>query len=163
MTPAQTKMYWREWAKVTAFCRANDLPVPDRHEIHRRALGRDVSSKQLSNSDLDAVLAAFAAIYDPDNLAPQLRAARGQRARMTWVLARLTRELAQVLDPDAHLDPSTRHDRARRYIGAILTDKYHTTTPDDLTDAQLRLLLMDISRAISHHRQRLTLFADAPF
>jgi hypothetical protein len=64
MTPAQTKKYWREWSKVRkVLTELGDFSKADadeeRHEIHRRALGQDKSSKALTNRDLDAIFDHF--------------------------------------------------------------------------------------------------------
>ena len=68
MTAAQTALYWREWSAVRRV-----QPEADRHELHRRALGRDKSSKLFNNGDLDKVLAEFWAISKPGDLNAQMR------------------------------------------------------------------------------------------
>ena len=73
MSPAQDKLYWREWGAVSRRCRDRGLPVPDRHELHAAALGADKSHKDFTNADFDKVLAQFRAHSQPDNVAAQLR------------------------------------------------------------------------------------------
>jgi hypothetical protein len=64
MTSAQTKLYWRQWSKVrkTLLELGEFSPAEadqERHEIHRRALGHDKSSKALTNRDLNVILDHF--------------------------------------------------------------------------------------------------------
>jgi len=77
MTPAQTALYFREWGRVRAHYLAKGIDPKQadhkRHELHRRALGVDKSSKTFTNADLDKVLAVFRAITEPGNLTAQLR------------------------------------------------------------------------------------------
>lgn len=77
MTPKQTSLYWREWGNVRrVLIAAGRIPAEadaQRHRIHIEQLGRDVSSKRLTNAQLDAVLAGFRAYSRPDDLMAQLR------------------------------------------------------------------------------------------
>lgn len=77
MNAAQTSLYFREWGLARAWYVAHgiDPKQPDnkRHELHRKALGRDKSSKDFNNDDLDKVLAAFRAVHDGGNLDAQLQ------------------------------------------------------------------------------------------
>ena len=59
MTASQNRLYFREWGSVRAACKAHGWPVPDRHELHVRALGFDKSHLDFNNEDLDKVLAEF--------------------------------------------------------------------------------------------------------
>jgi len=76
MTPAQTNFYFFEWGRVRKHYRAKGIDPKQadakRHDLHRKALGSDKSSKDFNNSDLDRVIAAFRAVYDGGNLAAQL-------------------------------------------------------------------------------------------
>lgn len=76
MNRAQTSLYFREWGLVRKWyvVRGIDPKQADakRHALHRTALGEDKSSKDFSNRDLDAVLAAFRAVHDGGNLDAQL-------------------------------------------------------------------------------------------
>jgi hypothetical protein len=76
MTSAQTNLYFFEWGRARAHYLAKGFDAKQadskRHELHRRALGRDKSSKDFSNPDLDKVIAAFRAVYDGGNLDAQL-------------------------------------------------------------------------------------------
>jgi hypothetical protein len=77
MSPAQTALYFREWGAVRAHYTARGIDPKQadakRHELHRKALGLDKSSKDFTNSDLDKVLAVFWAITKPADLNAQLR------------------------------------------------------------------------------------------
>jgi hypothetical protein len=77
MSPRQKALYFREWGN----CRRALLELgyssaeadAQRHRIHIEQLGRDVSSKVLTNSQLDAILSGFRAYSRPDDLMGQLR------------------------------------------------------------------------------------------
>lgn len=77
MTPKQTSLYWREWGNVRRVLVASGRTPAEadaqRHRIHIEQLGRDVSSKRLTNAQLDSVLAGFRAYSRPDDLMAQLR------------------------------------------------------------------------------------------
>jgi hypothetical protein len=76
MNSAQTNLYFYEWGKVRKHYldRGIDPKQADskRHMLHRKALGRDKSSKDFTNGDLDAVLATFKGVYDGANLDAQI-------------------------------------------------------------------------------------------
>lgn len=78
MNPAQTSLYFREWGLVRKHFIAKGLDSKQadnkRHELHRRALGIDKSSKDFTNAELDKVLAVFRAVHDGGNLDAQLAA-----------------------------------------------------------------------------------------
>lgn len=78
MTAAQTNLYFFEWgrARKEYLGRGIDSKQADnkRHELHRRALGRDKSSKDFTNAELDKVIAVFRAVSDGGNLDAQLAA-----------------------------------------------------------------------------------------
>lgn len=98
MNADQTRLYFREWNLVRRHLLAKGIDPKQadnrRHELHRRALGADKSSKDLTNADFDKVLAAFRAVHDGANLDAQLRQLEQpeyRRKRMMsrcWVAAR---------------------------------------------------------------------------
>lgn len=92
MTERQQKWYWREWAAVKRACEAAYHPVPDRHDLHRQALGEDKSSKEFTNDDLDDVIAEFKAYSEPANLQEQLRLQNGRRLRRIYRIKKLAPE-----------------------------------------------------------------------
>ncbi len=77
MNAAQTAKYFFEWGRARDYFLgrglSHALADAKRHELHRKALGLDKSSKEFSNADLDAVLAVFRAVWDGGNLDAQLR------------------------------------------------------------------------------------------
>lgn len=118
MTPRQTQLYWREWAAV----RRVD-PGADRHEIQSRAIGRDCSSKVLTNRDLDLVLGAFRAISDPGSLGPQIRAQNQVRARLEHRLAEITQCLGvYVPDPAGYVARVASDRRPPSPVGTLGVD-----------------------------------------
>ncbi len=77
MTPAQTKLYFFEWGRARKHYLANGIDPKQadakRHACHAKALGRDKSSKDFTNAELDKVIAAFRAVSDGGNLNAQLQ------------------------------------------------------------------------------------------
>jgi hypothetical protein len=98
MTAAQHRKYLSEWGLVRKHFRAKGLEPKacdaKRHELHKRALGYDVSSKKLTNAEFDAVLAVFSGISRPNDLKTQLRLQEQAPAR----LERLHARAAELLD-----------------------------------------------------------------
>ena len=159
MTKAQTMLYFREWAAVRAACRAAALPEPDRHELHRRALGEDKSSKLFTNADFDRVLAEFRAISRPASVDAQIRQQTQPTARRNHKLEDTLACLAlYVPDPIAYAREIIRdmfNRGSRRQVSEIedLSD-----TPRTYIDAENRLvemqsqltqLLMTLERALN--------------
>ena len=116
MTSKQRRWYFREWNRVKAACEKSNLPCPDRHEFHIRALGSDKSSNDFNNDDLDDVIAEFKTCSEPSNVNEQLRLADGRRIR--------TRHRIKTLAPVA-------------YREAIMRDRFGNTRLDDLTLEEL--------------------------
>jgi len=77
MTAAQHQKYLFEWGLVRRIYRAKGLEPKacdaKRHELHKRALGHDKSSLDLTNAEFDAILAVFSSISRPADLKTQLR------------------------------------------------------------------------------------------
>lgn len=114
MTKAQTMLYFREWGRVRAVCRAAAWPEPDRHALHVRALGAAKSSKEFNNEDLDKVLAEFRAISQPAGVKAQLRQQRQPRTRLEFSLDELLACLGLYV-ADAHA-----------YAAGICLDRFGT-------------------------------------
>ena len=134
MTPAQNALYFREWGRVRSVCKQQGFPIPDRHDLHVKALGLDKSHLDFTNADFDRVLAEFRAISQPDNLAAQLRQQNMPRRRLLYSIRRLA---------------------AEPYWRAIAQDKFGTADEtrldlDQLT--QLRITLAARARARSHRQ-----------
>jgi hypothetical protein len=123
VTSSQNCLYWREWAKVRAVCKARGWPLPERHDLHISALGADKSHLAFTNADFDQVLAAFRAISQPDDLRAQLDQAAMARRRYLYGLRRLA--------PDP-------------YWKSIARDAFGTDDEDRLTLDQLRKLRMTV-------------------
>jgi hypothetical protein len=137
MSPKQTKWYWREWAAVVRACKAADLPEPDRHELHREALGKDKSSKAFTNADLDKVIATFRAHSQADNIDAQLRQMAQPRIRLEHkITVEQTALLAVVLDyaPFAKVDPLSRQLAAEDYVLQVMQDKFGTRFIGDISN-----------------------------
>jgi hypothetical protein len=133
MTTLQNRLYFREWGRVRAACKQEGFPIPDRHDLHVKALGLDKSHLDFTNEDLDQVLAEFRAISQPDNLAAQLRQQDQPRCRLLYSICRMAPE---------------------PYWRAIARDKFGTADETRLDLEQLRQLLITLSaRARSCQRR----------
>jgi hypothetical protein len=135
MSPAQTKLYWREWAAV----RRVD-PKADRHALTVKALGRMKSSKEFGNADLDKVLGVFRAISKPSSVNAQMRQLNQPRTRL---LKKITAEqlpcLAVVLREGVGVTAKplasrlsiplseADHAQAEKYLVELLRDRFNTT------------------------------------
>lgn len=118
MTKKQNWLYWREWQAVVRQAKKNNLPAPDRHDLHAAALGADKSHLKFNNGDLDKVLAVFRAHSRPDDVAAQLR---------------------QIEQPATRLRHRLREfDSA--YLSKIARDKFGTDDLDLLNEEQLTQL-----------------------
>ena len=116
MTTAQTQLYLYEWGRVRKHFRARGIEPKQcdtkRHELHKRALGRDMSSKDFSNAQLDKVLAAFRAVSDGGNLDAQLAALDQPENRRAAMVKRCWAAVRTFIDPAAdgdYVEPSRRY------------------------------------------------------
>ena len=139
MTARQTALYWREWAAVRL--ERPHFADTDRHALHEAALGRDVSSKELTNAQFDKVLAEFRAITRPADLDGQVRQINQPRARLLWKIEHEQRDCL-ALYVDAPED----------YILALARDKFGGEALRRLTNKQLDHLRYTLARAIDRLR-----------
>lgn len=99
-----------------------------RHACHVVALGRDLRSSDLTNRQLDRMLAMFRVLASADDVQAVLdweNTDRADRTRLIWRLNHLG-------FPEA-------------YIATVCTDKFGTSRPDTLTNAQLLMLVTTLS------------------
>jgi hypothetical protein len=105
MTSSQHRKYLSEWGLVRKHFRAQGLEPKacdaKRHELHKKALGRDKSSLDLTNAEFDAVLAVFSGISRPADLKTQLRLQEQAPNRAARRQARAA-ELLNALDVAPH-------------------------------------------------------------
>lgn len=154
MTPAQQKLYWREWLAAK---RAARLEEADRHALHEQTLGTPKSSKDLTNQDLDKILATFRALSHPGDLNSQLRQQNQPRTRLLFAIRHQIKLLGVLVD-----DPHA-------YVTAILRDRFHETDIESLRhslehedpdgtsvagDTPLDQMRFTITRAVLRLRQR---------
>jgi hypothetical protein len=133
MTPAQTRRYFWEWARVRDVLKSRGVVAgidQRRHEIHKQALGVMKSSRDFTNADFDKVLAAFLAITEPDNLNAQLKAIEQPELRVKMMTERIYELAKQVVDKPGseqrYLDGLSRKvfrcdlaDLSERQLGAL--------------------------------------------
>src|SRR6266498_665540 len=98
ITSKQNALYWRLWSQSKSAIESNrktkfsvDETSRFRHELHIRALGRDKSHYDLTNRELDYVLAQFRSIINPygspiADHRSRFTAADAQRRRLYFAL-----------------------------------------------------------------------------
>jgi hypothetical protein len=134
MTPKQNSLYWREWGAVVRYCKANNLPAPDRHALHVAALGADRSHLSFTNEDFDQVLGEFRSHSRPADLAGQLRQLNQPRIRLKYAV--------NALAP------------APDYWAKIARDRFGTADLDALSIAQLTQLRNTLAARGRAHQRR---------
>jgi len=86
MSPEQNRRYWAEFNAAAKVLQSHGYSTAEcedwRAETTLKACGRAVSSRDLTNRDLDMMLAHFRAVTDPDDLDGQLRQEAAERARL---------------------------------------------------------------------------------
>jgi hypothetical protein len=100
MNASQHRKYLSEWGLVRKHFRAKGLEPKacdaKRHELHKRALGHDKSSLDLTNAEFDAVLAVFSGISQPADLKTQLRLQEQSPVRLERLHSRAAELLGQL-------------------------------------------------------------------
>lgn len=148
MTSNQNSLYWREWGAVSRRCKADGLELPDRHELHAKALGADKSHKDFTNPDFDKVLAEFRAWSQPGDIRAQMQQEAMTETRMLWVLDHeLLPKLLVVLDGLPTCRPKALG-VAQNYVAAIAANKYGERDFRRLPATDLQNLLRDVTRAV---------------
>lgn len=153
MTPKQNALYFREWGALSRRCKAEGWTLPDRHELHARALGADKSHLAFTNADFDKVLGVFRCYSQAENVNGQLRQMAQPTTRKMGRLEITLRCLALYVED------------VEAYVGHICLDKFHTPDWNDLSDtppplrtgrngtwqppSQLEQLIMTLSRALN--------------
>jgi len=126
MTKNQEALYWREWSSLRGYCKAKQLPDPDRHQLHVQALGSDKSHKHFTNEDFDLVLAVFRAMSRPGSVDSQLRQIRQPLTRLQWKMRNIVIACLRVYVGD----------RVEDYIREVCRDKFHLADWTDLSEVQ---------------------------
>ncbi len=142
MTPRQIAFYWRLVSAWRAARLARGLPAGDaeRHALTRKALGYERSSKQLTNAELDRVLAALFAEARPNDLDAQLRQIDQPEARQ----ARLLQRLYALADRCGVVGRSG--DASRGLDDYLVAKLWPGKTLAELTERQLQKLAGILSR-----------------
>lgn len=159
MNASQTNLYFGEWAKVRQHYRAKGIDPKQadnkRHELHRRALGFDKSSKDFTNSDLDKVLAAFRAIYDGGNLEAQLRQLGQPEFRRRMLIKRCHVAAGSFIEGR---DPEHHAELVRRYLDGtadrMFGVPFERLDQDQPGDAQLRKVMGALERTARVRRAK---------
>jgi hypothetical protein len=161
LTARQRAWYWREWNAVVRAALRNGWPVPDRHHLHRIALAEyrrqrrlpepdRESLNDLTNREFDLVIAEFQSWSRPADIDRQISQIRQPTTRLLWKLQRdLPRLLALVIDHPPSTSDADRLNDAILYIKTIANDKFGTADLSNLSPSQLRILVIDTTRAVS--------------
>jgi hypothetical protein len=100
MTPAQSGKYFAEFGQLRDVLRAKGWSPTrielHRHEITRKALGVDKSSKDFTNADLDKVFAVFSAERAPADFDAQMRLQDMPEKRVALLQARISALMLQI-------------------------------------------------------------------
>lgn len=147
ITAEQLKLYW---ANLNAVLRTRkDLTREEFHRLHNLP----ASTKDFTKTHMDEFLRACAAILQPSNLKPQLRAFDQPKTRL---LHKINVEQAAQLHALDIPDPLA-------YIAKISQDKFNGRKPADLSEShhsihgsyfsELEMLRNTIARTISKLRQ----------
>ncbi len=124
MTAKQDALYWREWGALSRRCQSEGWALPDRHELHARALGRDKSHKLFNNPDFDQVLGVFRSYSQAENVNAQLRQIAQPTTRKLTRLEMTMKCMAlYVTDVEG-------------YVGHVCMDKFRTPDWRDLSDVR---------------------------
>lgn len=102
-----------------------------RHGAHILALGRDKSSEDLNNAEVDRVVTLFRLLADPEDLA----------ARLKWDAYQRGEDPGSVKRIEWFIE----HAAPEEYVRAIAADKYGTRTWENLTLGQKRSLAMTLA------------------
>lgn len=119
--------------------------TPDRlrHACHIHALGRNISSWDLTNRQWDKVVAVFRLLNDPANIGADIAVSDHQAHPMRPDRKRVAFALQKLDLPDA-------------YIGEISRDKFGSSNWRQLTEVQLQQLLITCkARALSRRASNL--------
>ncbi len=134
----QLRKYLGEWGRVRKLLRSQGVEPIDadreRHACHVRALGRDKSSIDFTNADLDAVLAAFRAIYDPSNITTQIDQEKQAVKRSLWRIGQLCKDQGK---PQAYAEGIARKMNAEGKLG--------TPFLEDLDPAGLKKVIIALT------------------
>ncbi|HEX7861828.1 MAG TPA: hypothetical protein VF773_15950 [Verrucomicrobiae bacterium] len=161
MTPAQTKLYWKEWSAAR---KAGQLSDADRPRLHLEALGYAASSKTLTNEEFDKVLGAFRAISQPFNLNAQVRQIdqpdtrlrhqiRNQFACLQLFVREPCKYVAPILRDRFHVE-QLEDLRAESYTRPRVQDSEAGPAGESITDSDLEQIRNTIARCLSSHRRK---------
>lgn len=133
-----SRLYWPEWRKAEKILAAAGFGKEEieeqRKAIHTAVTGSECSSKDLTNRELDAVLARFARVSAPGDGKRQADLADGQCKRFRHVIKRLA---ASIGADDA-------------YIAGIARQMRYPTDLEQCDERQLRNILT----ALDKHAKR---------
>ena len=141
MNPAQLNLYRYEWGRTRKWLRAHGR-TPERadamrHEIHKAAIGVDKSSLDLTNSELDKVLAKFRSYSDGANLDAQLGAEEQPEMRRQALVAN-ARELASKVVARAGTE--------RAYLDGLCDRLFKVRDYEAVSERQLQKLCGILAR-----------------
>ncbi|HZP61120.1 MAG TPA: phage protein GemA/Gp16 family protein [Opitutaceae bacterium] len=149
MTSAQLRLYRFEASQWRKALKARGLSArdEDRHSLHRRVLGRDKSSLDLTNAEFDKILAAFRAESRPGDLDAQIRQLDQAPQRKGDLIDRAFQLAGQA---------GIEHDRIWGYIEGMTRRIFKVQHYDLLDEKQLGQLCGILQRRIAQVNRRST-------
>ena len=168
MTPAQTSLYFFEWGQVRKHYLAKGIDSKQvdhkRHDLHRRALGRDKSSKDFSNAELDKVIAVFRAVYDGGNLDAQLAQLDQLEFRRTSLIKRCHAAAGSFIEG---ADDEAKARNLRAYLDGTADRMFGVAfvhlDRDQEGDAQLRKVMGALERTARIRKEKARLEREDPY
>lgn len=146
MNAAQTNLYLYEWGRARKWFREHGIDPKQadakRHALHAKALGRDKSSKDFTNADLDKVIAAFRAISDGGNLDAQLAQIDQPEERRKWIIGRCWRAMGTFITGE---NENKRQFACEAYINGT-AQRMFSRRYDALSDTQLAQVMGALER-----------------
>jgi hypothetical protein len=145
MNDAQLRKYRVEWNKARQALRAANVSPKDadarRHELHVEALGEDKSSTDLTNGELDLILAAFRAISQPGNFTTQMEQAEMPATRKRFGIVRL---LAALGKDQGHVDQLIESRREAGRLVTVIGDA--AASFETIGEEDLQRLMLDLKK-----------------
>jgi len=159
MNSAQTNLYFFEWGRVRDQYRSKGLTAKQadakRHVLHAKALGRDKSSKDFTNADLDRVIAAFRAVTDGGDLNAQLAQLDQPENRRQRMIDRCQRAVGSFIEASDH---ATKEENCARYLDGtadrMFGVRFHLLDHGQEGNAQLRKVMGALERTARVRREK---------
>lgn len=155
LTKPQLTYFWRLWGNLINQYQWDKTEAETQRKSALKRAGFTSLTEVTKTNGFDDLIAELKALEKPSEIAPQMRQVLMPRTRMiVKIQTELCTHLATVLNGGQKTDDER---AAEAYILTIMRTKYKAQTFDDLQDQQLRMLIVDITRAVNQKRKTLGL------